>query len=82
MADEHVAVAVNGLPLTDLTIGNVGWGQYTFDLPAQLIPTDGLLTLTFTADRAQSTFERTQGEVDDKRLLAVAYDSIQFERQP
>ena len=82
MAEERVAVKVNGAPLADLAISAADWGRYTFDLPAQLIPADGALTLTFTSNRSQSAYDRTAGQIDDKRPLAVAYDSIQFERQP
>jgi hypothetical protein len=75
---QTVSVSLNGTPLSELSISDAGWGQYTFDLPATAIPADGLVTLTFTAARSQSAYDRTGGQVDDKRLLAVAYDSISF----
>jgi hypothetical protein len=82
VAEERVVVKVNGVPLVDLAIGAADWGLHTFDLPANLIPADGVITLTFTSSRSQSAYDRTNGQIEDKRLLAVAYDSIQFEKQP
>jgi hypothetical protein len=82
VAEERVTVKVNGSALADLAISDADWGLYTFDLSANLIPADGMITLTFTSGRSQSAFDRTNGQVDDKRPLAVAYDSIKFERRP
>jgi hypothetical protein len=79
---ETVAISVNGQPLIDLPISAAGWGAYTVDVPAHMIPADGLVTFAFTPAQAQSAFERTQGQVDDKRPLAVAFDSINFAATP
>jgi hypothetical protein len=82
VAGQRVAVTANGVPLADVAISDADWGRYTFDLPANRIPAGGVLTLTFTSSRSQSAYDRTNGQVDDKRPLAVAYDAIQFEKQP
>jgi hypothetical protein len=79
---QTVSVSMNGTHLSDLSISDAGWAQYTFDLPATAIPADGLVALTFTASRSQSAYDRSGGQVDDKRALAVAYDSIAFDPAP
>ena len=73
--DQIVAVYANGHRVAALPIGE-GWGEYAFDLPAESISADGLLTLTFAHGRAQSPRERTGSQGGDDRLLAVAYDAL------
>ncbi len=75
--DQIVTVYANGRRVAALSIGE-GWGEYTFDLPAESISADGLLTLMFVYRRAQSPRERIGSQSDDRRPLAVAYDSITF----
>ncbi|HKZ84288.1 MAG TPA: hypothetical protein VJ793_11600 [Anaerolineae bacterium] len=75
--DQIVTVYANGRRVAALSIGE-GWGEYTFDLPAESISADSLLTLMFVHRRAQSPRERIGSQSDDRRPLAVAYDSITF----
>ncbi len=77
LPDQRVAVFANEHHLADLSI-QPGWAKVQFDLPATVIPTDGLVTLKFVHTRARSAYEQTGGQSEDHRPLAVAYESLQF----
>ena len=75
--DQQLAVSANGQPISNLAIGE-GWAEYQVSMPASLIPTDGWVTFAFTPSHITSAFERTGGQSEDRRPLAVAYDTITF----
>jgi hypothetical protein len=47
-------------------------------IPAAVIPIDGRAAITLAASRSASAFEQTGGKSEDRRPLAVAYDTITF----
>jgi hypothetical protein len=77
LANQLLSITANDRPLTNIPIAE-GWGDYTFDLPANIIPSDGVVTLGFAASLAESAYDHSGGQIDDRRLLAIAYDSISF----
>jgi hypothetical protein len=72
---QKLTVEANGQRAAEFAVSE-GWNEYAFDLPADLIGPDGMTTLTLTPAHAESAYERTGGQVDDRRPLAVAYDAI------
>ena len=74
---QQLTVEVNGQRVAEFAVG-AGWNEYGFESPADLIGPDGLTTLTFIPARAESAYERTNGQVDDRRPLAIAVDTITF----
>ena len=77
LPDQKVAIFANDHHLADLSI-QPGWAEVQFDLPASVIPADGLVMLKFVHTLARSAYEQTGGQSEDHRPLAVAYESIQF----
>jgi hypothetical protein len=72
---QRLTVEANGQRVAEFAVSE-GWNEYAFDLPADLIGPDGMTTLTLTPARAESAYERTGGQVDDRRPLSAAYDAI------
>ena len=79
LPNQVVTVTANGNLVGRITVADNGWADYELNLSASMIPTDGWITLAFTANQAQSAYDRSGGQVDDKRALSVAYDSIAFD---
>jgi hypothetical protein len=75
LPDQLTSVAVNDQLIAQLPMGE-GWAEYHMDLPASAIPADGWLTIVLTANRSASAYERTNGQSEDRRPLAVAYESV------
>lgn len=73
--NQVVTVLVNDVSIASMSFG-AGWGEYAFNLPVSSIPPNGLVTLAFKSAYAQSAYDRSNGQVDDRRPLAVAYDSL------
>jgi hypothetical protein len=76
-ADQTVTVSVNGqtagvAKLTD------DWAEYEFDIPAEALRVQGPWLIELTHARLESAFERTGGQVEDKRPLGAAYDYFAF----
>jgi hypothetical protein len=72
-----VAVWVNGQPVARLELNETPQ-VYQFDLPASALPTDGSTLIELAHTRLLSASERTNGQSDDKRPLAVAYTWFEF----
>jgi hypothetical protein len=77
LPDQTVTVSVNGQQIAELPMG-VDWAEYHVEVPASFIPTAGRLTIALAASRSASAYERTNGQSEDRRPLAVAYEAITF----
>ena len=75
--NQIVAVYANDRHLADIPIGG-GWHTYTFDLPAAIVPANGLTTIDLVPAHSISPHDLTNGQSDDRRPLAAALASIQF----
>jgi len=77
-ANQTVTVSVN-----DYTVGvadlTSDWADYGFIVPAEAWHTNGPSVITLIHTRLESAFDRSGGAIDDKRLLAAAYDYFIFE---
>ncbi len=81
LPDQKITISLNNRHVADLSIGE-GWAEYRVEMPAEVIPTDGWSTFTLAFSRSASAFERTNGQSEDRRPLAVAYDAITFAPVP
>ena len=77
-ADQTLTVSVNGQTVGVSKLTN-DWAEYEFLLPAAALHDDGPAIITLTHTRLESAFERTGGQVEDKRPLGAAYDYFGFE---
>ena len=77
-ANQTVTVSVNGQTVGAAKLTN-DWAEYEFDLPAGALRAQGPWLVELTHARLESAFERTGGQVEDKRPLGAAYDYFEFE---
>ncbi|HZY42136.1 MAG TPA: hypothetical protein VFF59_09075, partial [Anaerolineae bacterium] len=76
--NQVVAVFANQQHVADISIGS-GWNRYAFDLPAAVVSAGAVTTIDLVPARIMSPHDLTNGQSDDRRPLATAYASIQFE---
>jgi hypothetical protein len=77
-ADQTVTASVNGQAIGIAKLTN-DWAEYEFTIPADALHAEGPAIITLTHTHFESAFERSDGAIDDKRLLAAAYDYVAFE---
>jgi hypothetical protein len=77
-ANQTVTVSVNGQTIGVAALTN-DWAEYAFDIPADVLRVQGPWLIELTHARLESAFERTNGQVKDKRPLGAAYDYVAFE---
>jgi len=76
---EHqvVTVRVNGQPVARFELGDA-WQTYSFDLPANVLPTGGPTLIELEHAKLLSASERTNGQSPDQRPLGAAYAWFEF----
>ena len=75
LPDQTVTVYANEARVAELRTGQ-GLNEYTIDVPAEAISPESVTRLTFAHARAESPSNLTGDPNQDRRQLAVAYDSI------
>ena len=75
LASQTVRIKINGRPLASLALSNPQQGEYSFELPGDLLRKDNVLS--FELPNAQSP--KSIGVGEDARLLGVSVRSMQID---